>query len=259
MTPLRPTDFQKATDRGVVSISGSRAAYFGPALALAPHRNAAATLVIGLDAAFQWRNAVRGPSDAAFHHARTLWIAPGTFHQVRGGRRMAFVYFDPLSDEVEGLRGRASTLVHSGQRLDTSSVDALCEQLGLPRRHLSDVRIAKAAREIAARPADFETIGAASALVGLSASRFRTLFNRELGVPFRRYRLWARMTRVMMAVRDGATLTAAAHRTGFASSAHFSTAFREMFGLVPSRLLRSGVEIRVEPGPAGRQRGRPGK
>jgi AraC-like DNA-binding protein len=43
-----------------------------------------------------------------------------------------------------------------------------------------------------------------------------------------------------------ATLTEAAHAAGFASSAHFSTAFRAMFGLSPSGLLRAGVRFDVD-------------
>jgi AraC-like DNA-binding protein len=41
------------------------------------------------------------------------------------------------------------------------------------------------------------------------------------------------------AVRDGASLTDAAHAAGFASSAHFSTAFRDMFGMMPSELVKA--------------------
>jgi AraC-like DNA-binding protein len=35
------------------------------------------------------------------------------------------------------------------------------------------------------------------------------------------------------------SLTEAAHAAGFASSAHFSAAFREMFGMMPSELLKT--------------------
>ena len=34
-------------------------------------------------------------------------------------------------------------------------------------------------------------------------------------------------------------MTEAAHAAGFASSAHFSSAFREMFGMMPSELLKA--------------------
>ena len=77
---------------------------------------------------------------------------------------------------------------------------------------------------------------------GLSASRFLHLFKAETGVPLRRYRLWNRHGRGGRAhSREGRSLTEAAHAAGFASSAHFSTAFRDMFGMMPSEFLK-GLE-----------------
>ena len=57
--------------------------------------------------------------------------------------------------------------------------------------------------------------------------------------PLRRYRLWNRMGAAVVACRDGGSLTEAAHAAGFASSAHFSTAFRDMFGMMPSELMKT--------------------
>ena len=47
------------------------------------------------------------------------------------------------------------------------------------------------------------------------------------------------MGAAVSAYRGGASLTEAAHAAGFASSAHFSTAFRDMFGMTPSELVRT--------------------
>jgi AraC-like DNA-binding protein len=74
------------------------------------------------------------------------------------------------------------------------------------------------------------------------------LFKEETGVPYRRYRLWTRMGAALKALRSGRSLTHAAHEAGFSSSAHFSTAFAEMFGLPPSRV--SGIQdSALLPGP----------
>lgn len=83
----------------------------------------------------------------------------------------------------------------------------------------------------------------AAALACLSPSRFRARFGAELGLPFRRYRLWRRMAAVMRTVASGGTLTTAAHAAGFASSAHLSSTFKRMFGLTASDLLALGVAI----------------
>ncbi len=74
-------------------------------------------------------------------------------------------------------------------------------------------------------------------MAGLSASRFRFLFRQAVGMPFRRYRLWKRMAIVMPALAAGDSLTMAAHGAGFASSAHLSAVFKDMFGLAPSDLV----------------------
>ncbi len=46
------------------------------------------------------------------------------------------------------------------------------------------------------------------------------------------------MGAAVAAFREGQSLTEAAHAAGFASSAHFSTAFRDMFGMMPSEFLK---------------------
>jgi hypothetical protein len=63
------------------------------------------------------------------------------------------------------------------------------------------------------------------------------------GVPFRRYRVWTRMGAAVRALAGGTPLTDAALDAGFSSSSHFSAAFREMFGMTPSRLARAGLRI----------------
>ena len=54
----------------------------------------------------------------------------------------------------------------------------------------------------------------------------------------------------MRAIARGDSLTSVALDAGFSSSAHFSTTFREMFGLEPSRFSR-GRLVRISSRPAG--------
>jgi AraC-like DNA-binding protein len=84
---------------------------------------------------------------------------------------------------------------------------------------------------------------------GLSPSRFLHLFKAETAVPLRRYRIWNRMRAAFRACGEGASLTEAAHAAGFASSAHFSSAFRDMFGMMPSDLIKA---LQLRRGEAGR-------
>ncbi len=78
--------------------------------------------------------------------------------------------------------------------------------------------------------------------VGLSASRLTHLFSSQVGMPFRRYVLWARLRRAALEVRGGRDLTTAAAMAGFADSAHFSRVFRSLFGLRPSDVF-PGLEV----------------
>ncbi|WP_106401096.1 helix-turn-helix transcriptional regulator [Actinocorallia populi] len=87
----------------------------------------------------------------------------------------------------------------------------------------------------AGRPVRLDTV---AAQVGLSGSRLRHLFTEQLGLPFTACVRWARLQAAMAVVRDGGTLTAAAHAAAFTDSAHLTRVFHAMFGLAPSQAAR---------------------
>lgn len=67
--------------------------------------------------------------------------------------------------------------------------------------------------------------------LALSESRFLHLFREELGIPWRPYLLWCRMTCAMQAILNHSSATDAAHIAGFSDSAHLSRTFRKTFGM----------------------------
>lgn len=77
--------------------------------------------------------------------------------------------------------------------------------------------------------------------VALSPSRLGRLFNEQVGQSFPTYVRWARLRRAVEAVRDGASLTDAAHAAGFTDSAHANRVCHEMFGMSPSDASRELV------------------
>jgi AraC-like DNA-binding protein len=79
---------------------------------------------------------------------------------------------------------------------------------------------------------------AAAALVHLSPGRFAHLFKDQLGLPFRRYMLWRKLTRAMLAIGRERTIAAAAHSSDFADAAHLTRTFYQMFGIPPSVMMR---------------------
>lgn len=135
------------------------------------------------------------------------------------------VYNEPL-DGVDTAR-----LIHAGVR-------GLCS--GPPPSLTIDARVLRALemiRQMDTKKIALEDIADA---VFLSPSRFAHIFTETVGLPFRRYILWRRMTRAMLAVGRGKTLTAAAHSCGFSDSAHLTRACAQMFGQPPSVMLEAG-------------------
>ncbi len=234
----------------------ARALYIGPAFNLAAHRNAVAVLAIGLDAPLA---VAHDPVDPAqgFLHCRTVLIEPNQLHLLSTpGMQYAFLYLDALSDDVKMLRGLCRRRVGM-LGCDLVNEDALIGWLSRVERSgaawpalreglaavlslsppSKDARIRKAAAAMFAAPAETTSAAAHAAAAGLSSSRFQHLFKEQTGVPFRRYRGWARLQATMVQVMAGKSLTEAAHAAGFSSSAHLSAAFKSMFGLPLTKLL----------------------
>lgn len=65
----------------------------------------------------------------------------------------------------------------------------------------------------------------------LSESRFLHLFREQMGIAWRPYLLWRRLLCAVNMIRQGSNATDAAHRAGFADSAHLSRTFVRMFGM----------------------------
>jgi AraC family transcriptional regulator len=71
----------------------------------------------------------------------------------------------------------------------------------------------------------------------LSPTRFRHIFVEQTGTALRPYVLWRRFLRAWSLVREGASLSTAAHDAGFADAAHLTRTSQKMFGFAPSALL----------------------
>ena len=82
------------------------------------------------------------------------------------------------------------------------------------------------------------SIDDAAAMAFLSPSRFAHLFKQQVGVPFRRYMLWRKLTRAMLVIGRERAIGTAAHAADFADAAHLTRTFYQMVGLSPSMLMR---------------------
>jgi AraC family transcriptional regulator len=109
---------------------------------------------------------------------------------------------------------------------------------GAPPARRIDVRVTKVLRQIQQSDDLRMSLESAAAAAFLSPSRFAHLFKQQLGLPFRRYLLWRKLTRAMLVIGREGTATAAAHAADFADAAHLTRTFSQMFGIPPSVMLR---------------------
>lgn len=82
--------------------------------------------------------------------------------------------------------------------------------------------------------------------IHLSESRFRHLFNEQIGMPFSKYVLWTRIKMVFMNTSENKmNFTEAALNAGFTDQAHFNKVFSKTFGISPSGLKKNSRFIQV--------------
>ncbi|GGM96585.1 hypothetical protein GCM10010967_32860 [Dyadobacter beijingensis] len=86
-------------------------------------------------------------------------------------------------------------------------------------------------------------------LAYLSPHRFRHLFTEQVGLPFTQYIIWQRLKKSVHAIATGdMTLGEAVEKFGFTDQAHFSNAFKKMFGVFPRAFLQTSLIVLPAPG-----------
>lgn len=232
-----------------------QAAYLGPSLKLDAHSGSVHCFALGVDAPFTLR-----ADDIGERRTRSALIPARTRHQViTDGGRMLFFYLDPGSGSVEGVHAQMTertctvklghqhekSLIRHVQETSVPDPARLREFVGHPNTDAMDERIRTAIDIMRAQPDRQMSAPQLAAEVNLSTSRFLHLFSANAHTSFRRYRLWARMLHVALAVNEGMDLTRASTEAGFASPGHFSDSFRAMFGLTASALLSGHTRLVV--------------
>lgn len=101
---------------------------------------------------------------------------------------------------------------------------------------VTDPRIEKAIAYINAHLDTSLSLDEVAGEVYLSPSRFRHLFVEQTGMGLRPYILWRRFLNVWETLMAGESISTAAHRAGFADSAHLTRTSWRMFGLPPSAI-----------------------
>ncbi|GLK78578.1 helix-turn-helix transcriptional regulator [Methylopila turkensis] len=230
-------------------LGAGRTLFVGPLVYNAPHQHGAPVFLSSLGGPFGLRLPGGG-----WLACEAAMIPAGVVHELRlDGEPVFVLYAEPDAGgpaalaslvatpcERDGVlvgRSMVRTLareLHERQDALDFVDDGLDDALAFGRaraRRAIDPRVAATARALDHAGAPLDRLARSA---GLSASRLQHLFTQEVGVPFRRYRAWARMRRAIAEIVEGANFTTAAHAAGFADQAHFARQFRATFGAAAS-------------------------
>jgi AraC-like DNA-binding protein len=224
---------------------------------VAPHAHHAIQIVVAIDGDI----GIRG-KQGEWRMGRGAIVRQDVVHSYNpNGALGAMLFVDPESVEGVWLRtslrdditlvpdARLGTCAAELQRfldqpfesmdvrdLISHCVHALCA--GAPPSRRLDPRVTRVLAAI--RDADELRISIeeAAGMAFLSPSRFAHLFKQQVGLPFRRYMLWRKLTRAMLVIGRERTIAAAAHAADFADAAHLTRTFYQMVGIAPSLLMR---------------------
>lgn len=105
----------------------------------------------------------------------------------------------------------------------------------LPRVRPADRRVKKLLQRLHDDPdCRLEDLGT---LLGLSRFRISHLFSESVGLPFKTYRFWLKLHKAALLMQSGHALAEIVDTCGFTDLCHLSRAFREVFGVTPSRVV----------------------
>ena len=184
--------------------------------------------------------------------ASTVLIRSGMRHAVRNeDERIYSFYIDPDCEAAEGLTKLVATVgsvslsgsIEHGvrkcvRRIIASSLHAqqafeeFSMLLGSPKTgRVCDPRVATALAELSDSHRNPWPLADLAQSVGLSQTRFATIFKESTGLPVRTHVRWLRIQTTVRALSIGADPTTAARAAGYSSATQCRNHFRHMFGV----------------------------
>jgi AraC-like DNA-binding protein len=224
-----------------------------------PHEHHAVQISLALDGELRVRQ-----TEGDWQTSPGAIVLPDVPHSFDpAGRAVGMLFIDPECREGRWLRqswaGPISVIARDRYACCVPGLDELLQRpmnvqevtalvisvvrnlcVGPPPVRKIDQRVLKALEVIRASDASKIPLDKVAGTVFLSPSRFAHLFTETVGLPFRRYVLWRKLSRAMQLVARGNTLSAAAHGGGFSDSAHLTRTFYQMFGISPTNMLGHG-------------------
>ncbi|MCH8542043.1 MAG: AraC family transcriptional regulator [Alcanivorax sp.] len=259
------SDPRPADGPGAVSLHGTIYVWSdcwvvrGQLMANRPHRHVSASLLLGLNGAFELE--VSGER----RQTRAALVAPDTVQALDpAGTRMLVMQLDPDSPAwrrlVMALKGGVSAdlslppavvaaLDSAGDSAGmAAALDRLLDATATEPASL-DPRVARICAHLRDTLPERLDAGALAESAGISVSRLTHLFREQTGVPLRRFLLHLKITRAVARWQPGMTLSTLAAEAGFYDQPHLIRTAREMFDALPSIYITAGqFEIcRCEP------------
>lgn len=134
-----------------------------------------------------------------------------------------------LQADAQGTGGPAKA------RLAAAIVDRLFEVIaGEGRTEFTPLMRRLVVEHIDAQIASVDA-GAVAQLTGLARTQFARMFSASFGMTLHQYVMQRRVQLASPRLRDGSRVTDLALELGFSSHAHFTTVFRKLTGMTPSR------------------------
>lgn len=220
---------------------------------IAMHHHPAVQVAVGLDGPLELTTA-----DGVTRRCRVVAIASGTRHALRcaPGVTPLSLYLRPETAPGAGLNARAGGGVWIADDELSDGIAMLFAEQGLEvavRRLITDLSLDCAGQEmhpllrqavdmVRSDPTDRADLASVARAVALSPDYLGRLFKRQTGTSFSATTRWLRLVAGLEHLRDGGSVTDAAHTAGFTDSAHANRACWEMLGGSPSALARALAE-----------------
>lgn len=263
--PVDPLDpLLEATPRPVIAMGTD----YPEGHHIKPHRHRRSQLLYGV------RGALTVHTDQGawvVPPERAMWIPGGTQHEVRviGAVSVHSLYIEaeftanlpqqcavmapsPLMRSLllvavdaplEYEPGSRAGLIMELLLFELRELRTLPLSLPLPR----DARLASRCRRFLRRPSTHDTIDEWSAATGMSRRGFTRRFRQETGLSFADWRQRACVLSALPRLASGEAITRVALDLGYDSPAAFTSMFKRILGMPPSRYLRVAAEEEREP------------
>lgn len=186
---------------------------------------------------------------------RACWLPPREPHCVETSNRLEMhsVYCEDLTlaqlpqqagiVEVSALMRELILAMHGAPAVDHMAL-VLADQIRLQRSQRLIVptvrswQLKRIANALGTDPADQRTLRDWSEELGISTRTLARLFEKEIRVTFKEYRLQVRLHAALARLSQGQAVSAIAYDLGFSSASNFIAMFRKATGTTPKRYLR---------------------